>query len=88
MSSITESPVSVAAHGIVSSSRGLSLRFPRFMKVREDKHIENASTPTYLADMWRSQQRKTDGTGNDEGDLVDAEDETSDIEDCDEEDGD
>jgi DNA ligase 1 len=43
------------------------------MKIREDKSIENASTPEFLADMYRSQQAqvKTGREGADEGDLVD-----------------
>ncbi|KAI0699263.1 ATP-dependent DNA ligase [Cytidiella melzeri] len=70
---ITVSPVSVAALGMVSEKRGLSLRFPRFMKTRGDKSIETASTPEFLADMYRSQQAQTNkGRGGvDEGDLVD-----------------
>jgi len=78
INSITESPVSVAALGLASSTRGLSLRFPRFIKVRDDKFIEEANTPSYLVDMWRSQQGKgKNHTGNDEGDLIDAEAEIS-----------
>ena len=70
--SITISPVSVAALGLVSQTRGLSLRFPRFMSVREDKGVENASTPEFLANMYRSQQAAgKDQTGADEGELVD-----------------
>lgn len=68
-SSVTESPVSTAARGLVSLSRGLSLRFPRFVKTREDKHIEQASGPTFLADMYRNQRKGE--PANDEGDLVD-----------------
>ncbi|KAF9529177.1 ATP-dependent DNA ligase [Crepidotus variabilis] len=69
---ITESPVSVAAQGLVSSTRGLSLRFPRFIKKREDKGIENASNPAFLVGMWRNQQREAkDGLGEDDGELVD-----------------
>ncbi|OBZ68078.1 DNA ligase 3 [Grifola frondosa] len=69
---VTISPVSVAALGLVSQNRGLSLRFPRFMKVREDKGIEDASTPEFLAKMWRDQQAAgKDQTGADEGDLLD-----------------
>ncbi|KAI0645719.1 ATP-dependent DNA ligase [Trametes meyenii] len=69
---ITVSPVSVAALGLVSQTRGLSLRFPRFMSLREDKSIENASTPGFLAKMYRDQQSAgKDQTGADEGELVD-----------------
>ena len=70
-SSVTESPVSVAARGLISSSRGLSLRFPRFIKTREDKQIEQASTPAFFAEMYRSQQKGN--PANDEGDLIDLE---------------
>jgi DNA ligase-1 len=70
--SITLSPVSVAALGLVSESRGLSLRFPRFIRVRDDKTIEQASTSEFLAQMWRDQQGKGKGkSGVDDGELVD-----------------
>jgi DNA ligase 1 len=45
---------------LVSSSKGLSLRFPRFMKVREDKSIEEASDTVFLAHLWRKQQGEKD----------------------------
>lgn len=54
------------------SDRGLSLRFPRFLKVREDKSIEEASTPAFLADVYRKQQGR-DQSGADDGQLVDPE---------------
>ena len=64
--------VSVAALGLVSQERGLSLRFPRFIKVRDDKSIFDASTPEFLAKMWHNQERKgKDYTGVDDGELVD-----------------
>jgi hypothetical protein len=69
LASITVSPVSTAAQGLVSVSKGLSLRFPRFIRVREDKAIENASTSEFLAGLWRSQQKKGDGAFAD--DLID-----------------
>ena len=80
--SVTVSPVSVAALGLVSATRGLSLRFPRFIRVREDKAVENASTPEFLANMYRSQQGQgRDRGGVDDGDLVDVEVEESEVED-------
>lgn len=68
--SVTLSPVSLAAYGTVSQERGLSLRFPRFIRLRTDKSIEQASEPEMLVKMWKSQQRQTKG-GADEYDLVD-----------------
>ena len=71
--SITLSPVSVAALGKVSTERGLSLRFPRFIRVRDDKPVHAASTPDFLAQMWRTQEsRGKDTAGADDGDLIDA----------------
>ncbi|KAF8558030.1 ATP-dependent DNA ligase [Imleria badia] len=71
---ITLSPVSLAALGEVSSVRGLSLRFPRFVRVREDKRPEDATTSQFLAQMYRDQQnRGKDTTGADDGDLMDME---------------
>ncbi|KAL8952021.1 MAG: hypothetical protein Q9222_002040 [Ikaeria aurantiellina] len=55
---ITKSPTYLAAIGLVSEDRGLSMRFPRFLKVREDKGIEEASTSDFLADVWRKQEVK------------------------------
>lgn len=64
--------MSVAAFGLVSDSRGLSLRFPRFIKVREDKKLAQASDSAFLAKMWKEQQGKSsDKKGADDGDLLD-----------------
>ncbi|KAI4174514.1 MAG: hypothetical protein LQ343_002271 [Gyalolechia ehrenbergii] len=55
---ITKSPTYLAAIGLVAEDRGLSMRFPRFLKVREDKGIEEASTSEFLAELWRKQETK------------------------------
>lgn len=55
---ITLSPTYTAAIGLVSQDRGLSLRFPRFLKKREDKGIEEASTNDFLAGLFRKQEAK------------------------------
>lgn len=54
---ITKSPTYLAAIGLVDESRGLSMRFPRFLRVREDKGIEEASTAAFLASLWSKQSR-------------------------------
>lgn len=53
---ITMSPTYVAALGLVSEERGLSMRFPRFVRVRADKSIEEASTSEFLASLWHQQE--------------------------------
>ncbi|CCG82600.1 DNA ligase [Taphrina deformans PYCC 5710] len=50
---ITLSPVYRAGLGLVSDERGFSIRFPRFMKKREDKSIEESSTGEDVAYMVR-----------------------------------
>lgn len=59
---ITLSPTYTAAIGLVSEDRGLSMRFPRFLKVREDKGIEEASSDEFLADLWWKQEAKAPST--------------------------
>lgn len=53
---ITLSPTYPAAMGLVSEERGLSLRFPRFIRVREDKGIEEASEREFLAELYLRQE--------------------------------
>ena len=60
---ITKSPTYLAAIGLVSEDRGLSMRFPRFLKVREDKSIEEASTSDFLAELWKKQEAKGSAEG-------------------------
>ncbi|KAK0649557.1 DNA ligase I [Cercophora newfieldiana] len=76
---ITISPTYTAAIGLVQEDKGLSLRFPRFMKKREDKGIDEASTNEFLANLWEKQEAKApsankpaveDGVGADEDDLM------------------
>ena len=61
---VTLSPTYTAAIGLVSEERGLSLRFPRFLKKREDKSIDEASTNEFLAALWRKQEAKAVAAGD------------------------
>jgi DNA ligase 1 len=60
---ITLSPVYTAALGFVSQERGLSLRFPRFLRKRDDKGIDEASTADFLAALFRKQEGKRGDSG-------------------------
>ena len=58
---ITVSPVHMAAAGVVHAQRGLSMRFPRFIRKRPDKRLADATTPEQLVEMFRKQ---TQGQGD------------------------
>ncbi|KAI8376118.1 ATP-dependent DNA ligase [Radiomyces spectabilis] len=53
---ITVSPVHKGAIGRIEEDRGLSLRFPRFIRVRDDKPTEEATTSELLATLYLQQQ--------------------------------
>lgn len=49
------SPVHCAAVGMIEPSRGIALRFPRFLRVRDDKRPTDATTAAQIATMFRQQ---------------------------------
>jgi DNA ligase-1 len=70
------SPVHMAGRGLVDPAKGISIRFPRLLRVRDDKSPEDATTAAQVAEMYRSQaivkqNQKAPGAGGDEGDEGD-----------------
>lgn len=63
---LTVSPVHQAAVGLVHPSRGISMRFPRFIRQRIDKKPEDCTTPMDIADLFNQQTRKMDFSADDQ----------------------
>ncbi len=54
---LTLSPVHTAAFGVLRESSGLAVRFPRFLRWRDDKAPEDATQVSEVVDMYNAQSK-------------------------------
>ncbi len=61
---LTVSPVQQAGVGVVHPSKGISLRFPRFMRIRDDKNPDDATNAGQIVELYNGQFANGGGGGN------------------------
>jgi len=64
------SPVHSSAMGVKAEGKGIGLRFPRFLRIRDDKGPEDATSAEQIVDMYESQACVSKGgDGGDDDDF-------------------
>ncbi len=54
---ITISPIHTCANNIIEENSGLALRFPRLIKIRDDKNPEDATTTREIIELYKMQKK-------------------------------
>jgi len=60
------SPVHTSAMGVKADGKGIGLRFPRFLRIRDDKQPEESTGPDQIVEMFEAQASISSGAGGDD----------------------
>merc|ERR1712217_681817 len=67
---LSVSPVHTSAYGVKADGKGIGLRFPRFLRVRDDKGPEDSTSAEQIVDMFEAQATiQGDKGGGDDDDF-------------------
>lgn len=71
---LSKSSVHTGAMGRIEGGRGIGLRFPRFLRIREDKKSHMATSAEQIADIYHSQAGIEGASINNDKDFEDFDD--------------
>jgi len=63
------SPVHTSALGVKADGKGIGLRFPRFLRIRDDKGPEDATSADQIVDMFEAQAVISNNAGGGDDDF-------------------
>lgn len=63
------SPVHTSAIGVKADGKGIGLRFPRFLRIRDDKQPEDATSAEQIVDMYEAQASVSKDKEGDDDDF-------------------
>lgn len=63
------SPIYCASIGSVEPNKGIALRFPRFIRERDDKNVEDATSSEQILEYFKSQPAYLAKEGADDDDF-------------------
>jgi len=63
------SPVHTCAIGVKADGKGIGLRFPRFLRIRDDKQPEDSTSSEQIVDMYEAQASIGGKDGGDDDDF-------------------
>lgn len=60
------SPIYCASIGSAEANKGIALRFPRFLRERDDKNVEDATSSDQILEYFKTQPQHLNKEGDDD----------------------